>query len=493
MPRVFANFRRINLLLVLKILGIVCFFECVPVALALTVSAVYGGEDMWPFVFTLSVMLLVGFVFYSIGKDAQQEHADKRAGILIVSLTWILSSLIGMLPFIFGGYTKSLTDAFFESMSGFTTTGSSIFDTVEQLPHGILFWRSIMQWMGGIGIVVFTMALLPLVIGEGGAAMLYNAETTGITHERFLPRISEAAKRTSFVYFTITVILFVLLWAGPMEFFDAMCHALTCVSTGGYSTRNGSIADFNSPYLEYLLSIFMFIGSLSIGLLYFCFVGKPKKLFKDEEFRWFAILSSSFVLVAALWLMWRGEYATFEGNFRHALFEVYSLISSTGYQTANLVLWGPFFWCIMLFLMFVCGCSGSTSGGIKMSRLLVVVKNLHNEFVKRIHPSQVVSVRANGAVIPGKFVSQVLAFVSVYILLVFVGATLLTLDGEAFIDSLIAAVSSMGNVGPGLGSFASSAASASNFSKWVLSFLMLAGRLEIFTLLVIFHPAFWRR
>ncbi len=487
--------KHINFRFVSKIVGLTCILECGFLLSALFVALVYGGEDVLPFVFTMLTMLGLGSVGWLWGRRAdskQNKRLSRKEGMLIVTLIWLLLSFVGMLPFIFGNYVTSISDAFFETMSGFTTTGATIFRSVETLPHGILFWRSILQWQGGIGIVVFTLALLPIITGDRGASMVYNAETTGIMHDRFLPRISTVSKRLASVYVFMTLLLFFLLWLGPMDTFDALCHALTCISTGGYSTKDASIAYYHSPYLEYVITGFMFISSLSLSLIYFCFIGKPMKLFKDEEFRWFIVVVLSATFITCYWLYSFGEFNSVEEMVRTVLFQIVSFISSTGFVTSDTTLWRPFFWSIMLMLMFVCGCSGSTAGGFKISRLMVLVKNLRNEFKKRIHPNSVVPVRANGIVIPGAMVSQVLSFFFAYLGLIGMGVLLLTFDGLPFLESVSASISATGNVGPALGSLTANMADISPFAKWVLSFLMLAGRLEIFTVLSLLRPAFWR-
>ncbi|SJZ93297.1 Trk system potassium uptake protein trkG [Porphyromonas crevioricanis] len=484
--------RHINFRFVLKTVGLACIMESGFLFLAIVIAFLYREEDLMPLIYTTLFMLGVGLVGWLSGFRTRLARLSRREGMLIVTLIWVVLSSIGMLPFWLGGYVGSISDAFFETMSGYTTTGATIFPSVEHLPHGILFWRSLLQWQGGIGIVVFTLALLPVITGDRGASTIYNAETTGIMHDRFLPRISTVSKRLALVYVVMTTLLFFLLWIGPMNSFDAVCHALTCISTGGYSTKDSSVAYYNSAYVEYVLSAFMFIASLSLTLIYFCFVGKPTKLLRDEEFRWYSILVLAAILITSLWLWAHWQNDSVEETIRTALFQVTSLISTTGYLTSDITQWQPFFWVIMLLLMFICGCSGSTSGGLKVSRFMVLVKNLRNEFKKRIHPNAVVPVKANGIVIPGALVSQVLAFFFAYLGLICVGVLLLTFDGIPFIESISASVSATGNVGPALGSLRSNFAEISPFSKWVLSFLMLAGRLEIFTVLSILRPAFWK-
>ena len=279
----------INYPFIASVVGSMCLFETLFLLICFLVALYTRGGDALPFLYTIGIMALVGSFLFFYGKYSKKNRRTGiREGMLSVTTTWLILSLIGMLPFVFGSYTPTVIDAFFETVSGFTTTGATIFTSVHQLPHGILLWRSLMQWQGGIGIVVFTLALMP-TLGSGGG-LLYNAETTGIKHDRFMPRITEVARRLSIVYLGLTALLTILLMCGKMNFFESICHALTCVSTGGYSTRDNGILEFNSPYIEYLITLFMFIGSLNVTLLYFTFFGKkPGKLFRDEEFRWFTI------------------------------------------------------------------------------------------------------------------------------------------------------------------------------------------------------------
>lgn len=461
--------------------------------MATIVAFIYKGGDFVPFLISNVILFVVGGVFYLIGWRADEFSAGRREGMLTVALTWILFSLFGMLPFLLGGYIDNVTDAFFETMSGFTTTGSSILTDIESLPRGILFWRSLTQWQGGIGIIVFTVALLPIF--GGGANQLFDAETPGITHERFRPRVTQVAKRLSGVYIFLTIIVVLLLWAGPMDFYDALNHGLATISTGGYSTKNASIGYWDSAYVEYIVMLFMFIGATNISLVYFLFNRQPKKLFKDEEFRWYFFFVVVTTVIVVIWLLYNGIATDVQGAFRTSAFQVISLITTTGFATDNYITWGPFFWLIALILMFICGSAGSTSGGLKMGRFVILVKNLSNEFKKQTHPHAVIPVRMNGHVVSGDIVHRVLAFVFAYIVLVVVSCLILALDGMAFEETIGAVISAISNIGPGLGSVGpiGNYAEVPVLSKWFLSFLMLTGRLEIFTILTILVPGFWKQ
>ena len=457
------------------------------------VAFYYGEGDLPSLLYSSGIMLAVGVLFYMVGYHANEKISTRREGMLTVTLTWVVYSFAGMLPYYIGGYIPSITDAFFETMSGFTTTGSSILTDIEALPKGILFWRSLTQWQGGIGMIVFTVALLPIF--GGGATCLFDAETPGITHERFRPRIAGVAKRLWGVYVFFTFLLIGLLWAGPMTLYDAVNHALTCISTGGYSTRNASIAHWDSAYIEYVLSIFMLIGATNMTLFYFLFNGKPSKFFKDEEFKWYVGVVLLSLLVFMVWLYFNGFFDNVEETFRISLFHVATLISTTGFGNGDFLQWGPFFWMVALFLMIICGCAGSTCGGLKMGRFVILIKNASNDFMKQTHPNAILPVRMNGLVIGDSVVHRVFSFAFIYAALIAVSSLVLMLQGMEFLDSVGAVISAIGNVGPGLGSVGpvGNYAAVPDFSKWFLSFLMMVGRLEIFTVLTILMPGFWKQ
>lgn len=480
----------INFRFISRILGMMCFVEGLMMLLVALAALIYG-EELLPWFLTIGAFFALGSVLLHFGRELKKKFASRREGMLAVTLVWLLLSLVGMLPFLLTGSLERPIDAFFETISGFTTTGATIFNEVESLPRSILLWRSLTQWQGGLGIVVFTVALVPIF--GGGASQIYNAETTGITHDRFLPRISDVAKCLWAVYLVETLLLIGLLLLGPMGIFDAVCHALTCISTGGFSTRDASVAAFDSAYVEYVLSLFMFIGSLNLTLVYFAVTGKPKRLFKDEEFRFFTFFILTILVITTIWLWVQGEYPSLETTFRQSLFTTLSLGSSTGYTVSDITLWGPFFWMLALLLMFANGCAGSTSGGLKASRFLVLIKNLYNEFKKQIHPHLLTPVLINGRQLSVSVVHQILAFCVLYVALIFVGASLLMLDDNGFVSSISIACSAVSNSGPGIGEYSSSVAGAGTFSKSLLCFLMLAGRLEVFTVIGILTPHFWKR
>lgn len=485
--------RLLNIRFIIKMLGAISLIETCFILLATIGAYLAKGEDFYPLLISTIIMFVVGGIAYAIGFKAEEYDVGRREGMLIVTFTWITFSLLGMLPFYLSGHIPNITDAFFETMSGFTTTGSTILKDIESLPKGLLLWRSLTQWQGGIGIVVFTVALMPLL--GGSASQLFDAETPAITQERFRPRVTQVAKRLWGIYILLTITVIGLLYAGPMNLYDAINHALTTVSTGGYSTKNSSVAYWNSAYVEYVILFFMVVGATNMSLLYFCFNGKPAKLFKNEEFRWFISCVIIVTLIVTAWLLYNNLAEGIENAFRKSAFQVITLISSCGFIADDFIPWGSFFWIIALIIMFVGGCAGSTCGGLKMGRFVILFKNLRNEFKKQTHPQAVLPVRMNGMVVSNNIVHRILAFAFVYMILIMVSSLVLTANGLGFEEALGAAVSAISNIGPALGNLGpiGNFADVPALSKWFLSFLMLIGRLEIFTVLTILIPGFWKQ
>lgn len=440
-----------------------------------------------------TITFLSGVLIRLIGTDDYEKPIGKRESFLAVSLIWVILSAFGMLPFYLSGAIPDISNAYFETMSGFTTTGATILTDVDSMSKGLLFWRSITQWIGGIGIIVFALAVLPML--GGNASVLYDAEATGITHERFRPRITQVAKRLWIMYIVVTAILFILLCLGPMNTFDSACHALTTMSTGGYSTKQASIAYWNSPYLEYVLTLFMFIGGVNFSLIFFLLKGVPSKLIKDEEFRWYAIICILFATVIATSLLISGEFSNVESSFRTSFFHVVSVITTTGFTSVNFLEWGAFYIFMLSVLMLFCACAGSTSGGMKIVRIIVLFKNTINEFKRQVHPNAILPVRLNGQVVSIEVVTKVLAFMFLYLGILVISFLLLSLIGLEFEESIGAAISCMGNIGGGLGDIGYNGHfnEVPVAAKWYLCFLMLTGRLELFTVLSLFMPAFWKR
>jgi len=343
--------------------------------------------------------------------------------------------------------------------------------------------------------VVFTVALLPIF--GGYASQLYDAETTGFSHERFRPRIAQVAKRLSGVYLLLTALITLLLWMGPMDLFDAVNHAMTSLSTGGYSTRNAGLSYWNSAYVEYVIMFGMCIGAMKLMLFYFALKGDFRYFRRDEETRWFLLYLAIFIVVTVGWLFYNGYETGFdtpENTFRKGAFQVISLATTTGFVTADFTSWGAFYWLIALMLMIVCGCGGSTSGGLKMGRAVILTKNTLNNFRKQTHPLAVMPVRVNGRAISQEVIERVHIFALVYFLLIIFSWLFLLLCGLTFEEAISLAVSAISNIGPSIGAYADANMSAlPTVAKWYLSFLMMVGRLEIFTVLTLFLPGFWRK
>lgn len=612
-----------NYRLVIKVLGSLLIIEGFFLLISLIVSLFYGETDVYSFIVSTSITLLTGGVIALLTRKVSGD-IGRREGYIIVSLVWIVFSFFGSLPFYIGGFIPSYTDAFFETMSGFTTTGASILNNIESLPHGILFWRSLTQWIGGMGIIVLSLAILPM-LGIGGM-QLFVAEVPGPTPDKLHPRIKETAKRLWGIYVIFTVAETILLLIGGMSFFDAINHSFTTMATGGYSTKQASIAFFDSAYIQYIIILFMFFAGTNFTLSYFALKLRFKSIIQNEEFRYyfgfvlgftvligvvlyindrqstqrafhtieetlpivrksfnkiekpfktieeallseeefkvtkenlpelaksylaidefrkirkqFDTLEASFDIVErsielhdspkiktefqkindafirieqsplteefmiiehslhrienAFQTIERSQ--TFEKSFRDALFQVVSLMTTTGYATADYLMWVPFLSVVAFVVMFFGGSAGSTGGGIKIVRIVLLLKNSALEFKRLIHPNAVIPVRLNHHAVDRSVIMNVLAFVVFYMITFIVGTVIMSVLGLDLNTSMGAVIACLGNIGPGIGDVGPS----SNFAfipdagKWFLSFFMLIGRLELFTVLILFSRAFWK-
>ncbi|MEC8616431.1 MAG: TrkH family potassium uptake protein [Bacteroidota bacterium] len=433
-----------------------------------------------------------GFLLRFLTKDEKNAEIKKRDGYLIVVGGWLCMTFFGTLPYLLSDSIPSFTDAFFETMSGFTTTGSTILDKIETLPKSILFWRSMTQWIGGMGIIVLTIAILPL-LGIGGME-LFVAEAPGPTKDKIHPRIKETAKRLWIIYFSLTALETVILMLLGLSFFDAINHSLTTTSTGGFSTKQESIAAFQNPFVEAVIVIFMFLAGTNFTMIYFGLKMKFRKIINNDEFKWY--LSAVLILILLL-----SSYRTltsssdFMHSFREISFQVVSIITTTGYATADYTLWGSFLTFIFFLFLFSGASAGSTSGGIKIVRIILLIKNGLLEFKRRLHPKAVIPVMLNKQVISSTITYNLLAFIFLYLFVFTLGSIFLSLLGVDMLTSISAVASAVGNVGPGIAdvgpSFSFSQLPSS--AKWILSLLMLMGRLELFTVCVLFTPYFWKR
>ncbi len=457
-------------------------------------TCLYFGESDWlPFALTAAGTGATGFV---LSRHIRPSHysMSKRDGFLLTAMVWVVFSIFGMLPFMFCKMPISLSDAFFEAMSGFTTTGASVLLDVTHMSHGIHIWRATMQWLGGMGIILFTLAVIPMLNSSGGMLM-FNAEVTGITHDKLRPRISQTAKALWMLYFAFTIMLVALLWSGPMNFFDSVCHAFGAISTGGYSTRNEGIAAFNSIYVKVVLTIFMFVGGVNFSLIYRSLRGEFGALRRNDVFRTYVGLIAVMYILFVIGITTQGTYEGWEDLTIDPLFQIVSTMTSTGFTPSNFEQWGPLVLALVFMLMLFGACAGSTSGGAKIDRLLFLVKNCRNELYRCIYPHAIMSVRVNGKVVSDDIVGKVIAFLCIYMLLISIGGTAMAAMGVPIIDAFFSAFSCMSNTGLGAGitGYGGSYEMLPDAAKWLLSFLMLTGRLEIFTVLLLFAPSFWRK
>ena len=481
--------RKVSFHFISHSLGRLLIFESLLLAICCGVSAIYGESDLLAFLYSFAITLLSGFLLMVYG--AKKESGLSRSeAYIVVGFSWVFFTLFGMLPYLLGGYIPSVTDAFFETMSGFTTTGATILNDIERNPHGILFWRNLTQWIGGLGIIGFTIVLLP---GFGTSSqMLYLSEVTGVTHDKIYPKTRVMARYILIVYLSLTLIESALLWIGGMGFFDAVCHSLSTTATGGFSTRQDSIAYYHSPYIEYVVSAFMLLSAINFSLYIAMLKGKKKQLWKNAELRWFFNSVAILTLIITISLLFAKGYGP-EEAFRKALFQVVTCHTSCGFATDDYNAWPSFTWMLLIFAMLSGGCTGSTSGGVKSLRLVILAGCIRNQFRQILHPRAVLPVHAEKP-FDNKIVMTVLTFFATYIVVVFIGWTLLMACGVGLTEAMSTVISAMGNVGPGLGLFgpAFSWAALPDAAKWILSALMLIGRLEIFGFLLVFYPSTWK-
>lgn len=482
----------INIRLLLKLWGWLLLIESAFMLIPTITSFIYKEDATISFLGVTIFTALSGLLLKYI--KTKSNDMGKREAILLTSSVWIVFTLFGMLPFLLVGTHDSITDAFFETMSGFTTTGASVLTSVESLPRGILIWRCIIQWIGGLGIILFTLAILPMLNNQGGI-QLFNAEVTGITHDKLRPRISASAKGLWLVYIILTIILIVLLSFSEMTLFDSICHGLSTMSTGGFSTHDQSIGAWNSIYVKSVVCVFMFLGGINFSLLYKVSLGNFIDARKNDALKWYvlSILISYVLLVSSVCL--NSSSTNLKDIFLDPLFQTVSIISSTGLTEPDFLNWGSVSVIILIIMMFMGACAGSTSGGAKIDRIIVLVKYLRNEFYKIMRPNAVTTVRINGRGTPTFIVQKTLAFLFLYILIIIIGGVLLSLCGLSLKDSFFCCLSAISNTGLGTEStgIANSYELIPDFGKWILSFIMLVGRLELYTILLLFTSFFWKK
>ncbi|GAB7086609.1 TrkH family potassium uptake protein [Marinifilum fragile] len=478
-----------NLKYVFYLMSVLALIESVFMILCALMAFFYCEGDLGCFLKSAIITIAVGGILFLITKNHKTE-IHKREAFLVVSLVWVFFSIFGALPYWIGSYVPSYTNAFFETISGFTTTGASVISDIESLPHGILFWRSLTHLLGGMGILVLTVAILP-IFGFGGMAM-FNAEAAGVTVDKLHPRIKETAKRLWGIYMLLIALEIIFLMLGDMGLFDAVCHSFGTLASGGFSTKNDSIMGY-STYIQYVIIFFMFLAGVNFTLHYFAIKGNLKKVIQNQEFKVYFGLILLITAIITLTLTLK-NHLPLEHSFRDALFQVVSVITSTGFVSADYTAWPSYLWMLIFGLMFTGACVGSTSGGVKILRHLLLFKNSFLEFKRMIHPSAVIPVRYNNEAIGKDIIFKIQAFVVLYFIIFFASTIVLAFLGLDFISAMGAVATTMGGIGPGLGKVGpvDNFAMLPNAAKWVLSFLMLLGRLELFTLLIIFVPAFWK-
>jgi trk system potassium uptake protein len=491
---------RIDFRLITGILGGLLFFFGIALLLPMIIG-IYYEEPSWISFFQTAIGTMAGgALLYWFFKPVHELRL--REAFLIVLMTWLSGALIGALPFTLSGTLELYSDAFFETMSGLTTTGATILGGVtpsgiqnpeiESIDKSLLFWRSLTHWLGGMGIIVLTLALLPL-LGIGGM-QLFQAEYSGSTSDKITPRIQETAKLLWTVYIGMTFAQALLLWAHPsMDWFEAINHAFSTLATGGFSTQNASVAGFESVYIDVIITIFMFLAGINFAMHFRLFSGNFRNFLSNREIRFYSLLAFIFILFLS-GSLWMFDHYPIGDAIRYGSFQVLSILTTTGFGTDDYALWMPFSAFLLFLLFFSGGCAGSTGGGIKMIRILIVLKNIGREFKQLVHPQGVIPVRVGDRVIDQNILRNILGFIVMYLIIFGAGALFMTALGYDFLSAVGASIACLGNIGPAWGSFGPTEdyAHVPIIGKWVLSILMLTGRLELFTVLVLFTPYFWK-
>ena len=500
-----------NWKLVIRTYGALLLIESLFMLIPTVAAYLYHDPDGASFAISTLITLVSGAIAMRIGHNAPRKVSE-REGYLIVALVWIVFSLFGMLPFYLSGALITVTDSWFETMAGFSTMGATVIPNVEIMSHAILLWRAVCQWLGGMGIIVLSVAVLPM-FGLGGM-QLYAAEVTGVSYEKLSPRIASTARLLWGTYVLLTALETVLLKFFGMDLFDAVCHSMATIATGGFSTKNMSLMNY-SPAIQYTVSVFMMLSGINFAQLVYFLRGEPSKLYRDEETRWYvgAIFICTIALTIGLfvyytwmqpasWLAsvldknaFRGYIIHFEWAFRNAFFTTCAAITSTGFASADYMLWPKLLWVFVFMMMFTGGASGSTAGGIKWVRIAIFAKNAQAELYRRIHPNAVLPIRFNGRPLTQSVTNNVMAFMFFYLMIIVVAMVIFIACGITPSEAFATAVSGIGNVGISIGQYGPSGNYA-NFpiiAKWTMTLVMLIGRLEIFTVLLLFSSVLWKK
>ena len=494
-----------------KLFGVLLLIETAALLLTAAVAGHYhrvaGEADMDEFLLTAALTGTVGLLLYNLGRNSRSALQLKDS-FLVVALSWVLFSVFGLLPFLMYGTVDNVTDAFFEAMSGFSTTGATILYNIDYQPHGILFWRSIMQWLGGLGVVVFTLAFLPSAAKGSKKMSLFAAEAPGLSVEKLAPTMGATSRLLWLIYIALTLLCAFFYQLGPMNKFDAVCHAMTTIATGGFSTHQASMGYFQSTYIEYVCVFFMLLSGINFAMYHFLFNGRFDVIRRNEELKWYLLTILGFTLLFMARFYFAPHFdvisdeqlvshpKTAADRIRTSLFHVVALLSNTGFQGSNYDYdsWGRLFLIPTVLLMIVGGCAGSTSGGIKMVRVIVLLKYIKKTIYELIHSSSVYNVKVSGQIVDDQAAKRVVSFFSLFIILFMANVVLLSAAGLSIEDGAVSFLTCFSNYGPGTGITGPSGTfdNIPNFAKWLLSFDMMVGRLEIFTVLLLFSPSFWR-
>jgi trk system potassium uptake protein len=481
-----------NYNIILNVIGFLLMIIGGFILTALPFSFYYNGGDHLAIILSAICTSVTGYILWFYSRKSDNKDLGKREGYVIVTSGWLVMSLFGSLPFIFHGAIPNYTDAFFETISGFTTTGATILTNIEALPEGLIYWRSLTQWLGGMGIIVLSLAILP-ILGIGGM-QLFIAEVPGPTKDKIHPRIQETAKRLWGIYVLLTVLEIMLLIIGGMGIFEAVNHGLTTMATGGFSPKNQSIGYYTSPFIQYVLIFFMFLAGTNFTIHYYALHGNFSFMKNNDEFRFYVFFLIGCTIIITL-LHLRYVDFNYEESFRQSLFHVVSLTTTTGYVISDYENWAPFSRIVFFVLLFIGGCAGSTAGSIKIIRHLLLFRNSFLELKRLMHPNAVIPVRVNQKGISPTIILNVQAFFILYMLIFVMGSVIMSLFGLDFVTALGAVATCLGNVGPGIGAVGPIAnfAHLPEIGKWFLAVLMLLGRLELFTVLLLFSAAFWKK
>lgn len=488
-----SNSRIINLAKQFTVIGQLLLFEACFMIVPLIVCLCNREEDWLPFLCSIGVTALTGFLL-KYGIRPKSDSLGRKDGCMITCMVWIVFSLFGMLPFIFGSSHLNVSEGFFETMSGFTTTGATVIRNVEECSRGLILWRALTQWIGGLGIVLFTLAIIPSLNNSKGIFM-FHAEVSGITHDKIGARIANTAKVLWGLYGALTLILIILLWIGPMSFFESVCHAFAAISTGGYSTRNESIAAFDSFYVKLVLSVFMFLGGVNFGLIIAACRGYLRQLWKNDVLRAFLVLILINYILTLISILHSGNYDGWQSLTIDPIFHIVSAMTSTGFGAGNFESWGELCLVLTIIMMYFGACAGSTTGGAKLDRLVYLIKNFKVEMKRAVSPRSMQAIRINNQIISPENTNEIIAFLMIYTGLILLGGVLLSALDFPIVDAFFSSISCVSNngLGSGVTGVTGSYDFLPNIGKWVMSFLMLAGRLEIFALIMLITPAFWKK